>query len=472
VKSARTAVLRVTAALLLASLVAAGPSQAQITIHFSPGASHTGGANSSIKSSLISFIQSATSTIEIAVYNLADREIIEALNTIAATGTVTTKVIVDDLNFPVQTSDGSLQLSGAIFSTKDDDISKEMHHKFVIIDRADSSKAAVWTGSANFNRPNLTTMNNNAVVFKSFEIAKTYGAEFDLMLAGKFHANKAVASTTTNFTVSGIPVEIRFAPRDAPMNSFVTSVGAISTSLYFAIFTFGHTGLRDAMLSKQAIVQSTSFGLFDKGQVDNNFTTVYSSYTSAGFNVDLDANPDVLHHKYAVLDGLKVYTGSMNFTRAGTDDNDENSVMIQDASVATAYLAELARISGRSIGSITAADWKESVTIGTATATPVSTAHAEPDAGKAKAIAYPNPFLVSQGGSITFATEPEASISSVKIFALDGRLLFTLAPSTSQTRVTWDGRTARGDIVASGPYFVEIATRASGTARGMLTLVR
>jgi hypothetical protein len=463
---------RIFSAWLLACLLFANPARAQITLFFSPGDDHTGGATSNIKKSLISFLQTATSTIEIAVYNLGDREIIEALNAIASAGTVNIKVIVDDLNFPVQTSDGTLQLSGSIFSTKDDDLSKEMHHKFIIIDRADSSRAQVWTGSANFNRPNLTTMNNNAVIFKSSEIAATYGAEFDLMLAGKFHANKVTPSSTTNFTVSGIPVEIRFAPRDAPMNSFVTSVGAVTTSLYFAIFTFGHTGLRDAMISKQSIVQSSSLGLFDKGQVDNNFTTVYSAFQSAGFNVALDANPDVLHHKFAVLDGLKVYTGSMNFTRSGTEDNDENSIMIQDASVAKAYLAELARISGTTIGPVTPADWKESVTIGEATATPITTTISEPAEGKTKAIAYPNPFLLSQGGSITLATEPEASIASVKIFALDGRLLYTLSPSTSQTKVTWDGRTARGDMVASGPYFVEIATRSSGTARGMLTAVR
>ncbi len=461
------AVVFVLAAWLAAALPCAAADG--ITALFTPGSSHSGGANSAFKTALIDFIKSATKTVEIAVFNFQDRELIETLNTIAAAGQVSIKVVVDDVNYPVRTSDGTLSLSGSIPTKYDDDPNNEMHHKFVIIDRGESG-AAVWTGSANFNRPNLTTMNNNALIIRSSDIASTFGTEFDLMWSGKFHANKATPSVRTSYTVAGIPVEVRFSPRDLPLDRMVSAVSSLTTSLYYAIYTYGSPELGNAMIAKKSTVGSANLGNFDQGQ--HGFTASYSSLLGAGMNVMTDLNADVLHHKYAVLDGYSVFTGSMNFTVAGNTVNDENSVLVQDAALARAYLAELARISSVSIGTITGSDWKDSVTVGSASSTPVSTSIIEPARDKAVAIAYPNPCILSSGQMLTLATQPEATLTSVRVYAQDGRLIHTMMPTTSSTRITWDGRNTRGDVMASGTYILEMETRSSGVARGVVTLIR
>lgn len=444
-----------------------------IEVYFTPGASHPGGSNSSstMKTALLNFLASATKTIDIAVFNLQDRQIIEALNTIAAAGQVTIRVIVDDNNFPVGTSDGTLSLSGSIVSKKDDDPSSEMHHKFIIVDRAEAA-AAVWMGSANFNRPNLTSMNNNALILRSTSVAATFAVEFEKMWNGNFHRNKTV-STTTSFTVAGVPVEVRMGPQDAPVTAMTSTANAATTSAFLAVYTFGHTGLSNALIDKKSTWGSNFFGLFDKDQVDFGFSTRYASFVSAGMNIAKDANPDVMHHKFLVLDGLKVYTGSANFTRSADEDNDESSILLSDAIIAKAYLAELARISGTTIGTITASDWKDSVIISTATSTPISTTITEPARNATVSISYPNPFDASRGGATTISTQPTASIRSVRILSVDGRLVYQTLPTGSvATSVTWDGRNAQGHLMASGTYLVEIETVSSGTSRGMMTLVR
>lgn len=450
------------------------PAQAQIEVFFSPGKDHPGGANSTMKTALINLLNSAKKSIEIAVFSFSDREVIQALNTIRAAGSVTIKVIVDDDNVPVQTSDGAVKLDPSIPVKTDDRPDLEMHDKFVIIDRGDSA-ASVWTGSPNFSRPNFTTMNNNAVILHSKEIAATFGAEFDQMFTfGKFHTNKTTPSTTTIFTVSGIPVEVRFTPEDLPMNRFVDVVNTLSSSLYFAIFTYGNTTLENAMLGSKSKVQSNNFGWFDKDQTNNvaQQGAIFSDFQAAGFTVGKDDNPDVMHHKFAVIDGSKVFTGSMNFTLDAATKNDENSVFITDAGVAKAYMAELARIANTSIGGVTAADWKESASFGSATtSTTGGTTGAASEASKVSvAIAYPNPFRVDQNATVTLATSPKTTIRSVKIFAPDGKLLTTLMGDGSQA-LTWNGRNGRGDLLGSGIYFIEIETQNSGTARGMMTLV-
>ncbi len=459
---------------MLTILLSHLPASAQISVLFTPGASHTGGANSSFKTALIDFMKSAKKSIEIAVFSFSDREIIEALNTIQTAGVVTIKVVVDDNNGAVKTTDGSVSLSSSVVTKFDDRPDLEMHHKFVIIDRGESD-AAVWTGSANFNRPNMTTMNNNAVILRSKEVAATYGAEFDYMFTNAlFHTNKTTPSTTTVFTVSGIPVEIRFAPRDQPVNRMVDAVNSLSQSLYFAIFASGNGSLLSAMIAKKSAIGANNFGWFDKSFTENSASAAsfFSDLSTAGYDVRKDDNSDVMHHKYMVIDGAKVFTGSMNFTVAGNADNDENSVYIQDAAIAKAYMAELARIANTTIGGVTASDWKESSSFGSASsASTTSTAATEPSAGALVALSYPNPFNAHTSGSITIESRPKATIASVKIFSPDGRIVTTIPGSAAKT-VTWNGRNTRGDLMGSGMYYVEIETQSSGTARGMLTLVR
>ena len=441
----------------------------QIEVYFSPGEDHTGGATSTMKEALINFLKSATKSIDIAVYNFQDKEIIETLNTISAAGQVTIRVIVDDLNYPVRTSDGTLSLSSSIESKKDDKPEYEMHNKFAIVDRGESG-AAVWTGSPNFNRPNMTTMNNNAVLIRNSDVAAAFGEEFDVMWSGKFHHNKTTPSTKTTFTVEGIPVEVRFSPKDLPLDKLISSVSSLTTSLYYAIYTYQSPDLENAMISKKSTVGSSNLGDFDEFMTA--FTVSYDHLNSAGMNVMKDLNADVLHHKFAVLDGYTVFTGSMNFTVSGNDDNDENSVIIQDAAVAKAYLAELARISNHSIGTITAADWKDSIVVGSGTTTPVSTSLIEPEIGKTKAISYPNPFIAANGGTLTLRTDPEATLTSVRIYTIDGRLIYTMTPSTSTSQITWDGRNIRGEFLASGSYILEMETKSSGISRGIITLIK
>lgn len=51
-----------------------------------------------------------------------------------------------------------------------------------------------------------------------------------------------------------------------------------------------------------------------------------------------------MHHKFAVVDGRVVLTGSYNFTSMATFENMENLVRIESAPLATRYLAEFKKI--------------------------------------------------------------------------------------------------------------------------------
>jgi phosphatidylserine/phosphatidylglycerophosphate/cardiolipin synthase-like enzyme len=54
--------------------------------------------------------------------------------------------------------------------------------------------------------------------------------------------------------------------------------------------------------------------------------------------------PAILHDKFLVIDGHQVETGSFNFTKAATERNAENALLIENAPLAARYAAEWRRL--------------------------------------------------------------------------------------------------------------------------------
>jgi len=58
----------------------------------------------------------------------------------------------------------------------------------------------------------------------------------------------------------------------------------------------------------------------------------------------LDGNPYLMHHKFMVIDGKIVVTGSYNWSYGAEERNDENLVVISSPDIAKLYEAEFNRI--------------------------------------------------------------------------------------------------------------------------------
>ena len=66
----------------------------------------------------------------------------------------------------------------------------------------------------------------------------------------------------------------------------------------------------------------------------------YQRVKDFGLDIRLDGNKYNMHHKFMVVDGKIVVTGSPNFTFAGFNKNDENMIIIYDEGIALEYLGE------------------------------------------------------------------------------------------------------------------------------------
>ena len=116
------------------------------------------------------------------------------------------------------------------------------------------------------------------------------------------------------------------------------------------VFSFTHADVVDALVRAQARGVDV-VGIFDESQAHGAWSAD-ETLAAAGVPVLIDGNGNAsgfsggkLHHKVLVVDpgqpGARTISGSMNWSNAGTSDNDENLVLIESPSVAADMMTEL-----------------------------------------------------------------------------------------------------------------------------------
>ena len=314
--------------------------------------------NNCIADTLVNYINRAKYTLDFAVYNASSSStitsVINAVNAAYNRG-VAVRWIDDG-------SSSNTALSGLNSGIKK--LSSPtttgytiMHCKFVIID-ANSSNTAdpiVWTGSTNFSQDQFNSDYNNLVIIQDKPLALAYTAEFNEMWgsttttpnasAAKFGSHKTDPLTTHTFTIGGKTVELYFSPTDGVNNHIISTINSANTDLYFGVYTFTTNTLASPIVTKHNAGVYTA-GIMDQYSVGCSacaaWTTLNSGLGSSLLKEYIQSS-SIYHNKFVVVDPSnpnsdpQVLTGSHNWTSSANSSNDENTLIIHDATVANMY---------------------------------------------------------------------------------------------------------------------------------------
>ena len=77
--------------------------------------------------------------------------------------------------------------------------------------------------------------------------------------------------------------------------------------------------------------------IFDKG---SDIMPLYKK----GINIRIDSDKSLMHHKFVIIDNVKLLTGSYNWTRTGADVNNENMLVTTNNKIVRAYKKEFRRL--------------------------------------------------------------------------------------------------------------------------------
>lgn len=286
-----------------------------------------------IDTHLVSLIDQAERSIDMAVFEFNLQSVADALIAAHKRGVVV-RVVYDDEH--TEDDPQIEQLIAAGIPATPDERSALMHNKFFVFDRM-----IVWTGSMNVTVNGVYRNNNNAIAIRSTKLAENYTIEFEEMFSGQFGPTSPANTPNPVFTLDGVKIENYFSPEDEPLIRLIERTGEAQKSIHFMAFSFTDYDLALAMMQRAEQGVEVS-GIFESRGANTEYAEC-NTLLDVGLDVRLDGNPRTFHHKVVIIDGSIVAIGSFNFSTNAAESNDENLLIIHDSGVAAQYEAEFNR---------------------------------------------------------------------------------------------------------------------------------
>lgn len=325
-----------------------------------------------------------------------------------------------------------------------------MHNKFFVFDYRGGAPESVWvwTGSWNLTPTQTTVDHQNSIEIQDVALAGAYTLEFNEMWGSDTDVPNASNSrfgvrkrdnTPHRFVIANQPVECYFSPSDRTTTQIKNTLRRSAADIAFAVFSFTRRDIADTLIVRR------NAGRRVRGVMDSNVDPEQFNYLVAnGVDVRLEPTDNLLHHKYAIVDGTRglagpnwIITGSHNWSNNAENRNNENTLIVQSSRVANLYLQEFAARYYEAGGTDTiVVSVKESASI------PQTFSLSQN---------YPNPF---NPATVIMYQIPTASMVSLVVYNVLGQVVGTLI-NEEQRAGTYVVEFAPTDL-ASGVYFYRL----------------
>ncbi len=356
-------------------------------------------AEADLLQTLIKRIDQAKFSIDLAIYNLENHYVGEALIRAKERG-VRVRIATDHYNrfrnkergeamwnmlreagiYSIDDGGDVFNPDGTVTSHPLVGASYDMHHKFAVIDilSSDPDDYYVWTGSMNLTYTGPIN-SNNTIVIKDSGIAKAYHNEFVQLWGGdgdipdptraRFHKDKQFVGESI-FFVDTTKVEVYFGPinRDGSKPSIGARIdelirNVVQQDVNFLAFAISP----DIPLSQSMWERSFTDNILVQGLIDPRF---YARYRNTGAvwatpeaqagnrNIRPARELRTLHHKTMLFDVTQPFendlgiaiAGSYNFSRNAEQNNDENLLIFHNHKIANQYYQDFSAVMKRSLG--------------------------------------------------------------------------------------------------------------------------
>ncbi len=138
--------------------------------------------------------------------------------------------------------------------------------------------------------------------------------------------------------LSSLPVnslQAAFCPSPQCESLAISALDAATSRVDVAMYSFTNDALGDALV--RAHERGVEVRVVVESQQDSSKYSEHAKLSAAGIPVRVDSNPQLMHHKFAVIDARFVVTGSMNWTANGVRENNENVLVIASPELNTQF---------------------------------------------------------------------------------------------------------------------------------------
>ncbi len=310
---------------------------------------------SSIDDTLIKYIERAKYTIDLTIYNFNNMGISNISDALKAAANSGVRVRVIGCGTTANLGIDEL-VGSSVYILKGPNSSNRtgiMHNKFVVFDAesSDPNDPLVWTGSTNFTDDQINLDANNVIIIQDQSLAKAYQIEFEEMWGSHDNepnaANALFGSAKRNntpheFVINGDYVECYFSPSDGVNSKIVEIINTAESDLSVGTMLMTRTEMANAIVDRKSAGVAVNVITNNEGGNSSTVNSILSGALSTHNTYDNVSN-GTLHHKYMIIDQYApisdpiVFTGSHNWSAAADNDNDENTLIVHNATLANVY---------------------------------------------------------------------------------------------------------------------------------------
>lgn len=142
---------------------------------------------------------------------------------------------------------------------------------------------------------------------------------------------------------SAATADVAFSPHGASLDLIVQAIGEAKVSILVAAYSFTSKPISLALLGAHKRGVKVQVVADKKSNGGKYSATTFLA--NQGVPVRLNGHYAIFHHKFLVIDGVNLQTGSFNYSAAAADKNAENVLVLRGVpEIATTYCAEWQRL--------------------------------------------------------------------------------------------------------------------------------
>ena len=134
---------------------------------------------------------------------------------------------------------------------------------------------------------------------------------------------------------------VYFSPKGECEKQVIYWIERANSTIHVLIYSFTLDSISDAIINAHDRGIEVMV-VFEKSQISQ--YSEYQKLRAAGVPCRNDTNPNLMHHKVMIVDGILVLTGSFNWSKSAQENNNENLIVIQSTHIASIYEADFQKI--------------------------------------------------------------------------------------------------------------------------------
>jgi len=131
-------------------------------------------------------------------------------------------------------------------------------------------------------------------------------------------------------------VQVFFSPNGGATQAAVSALKSATNNILVQAYSFTSAPLAEALVAAKRRGISVKI-ILDRSQRTEKYSEA-DFFEHSGIPTLVDARHAIAHNKIMIIDGFVILTGSFNFTKAAEEKNAENLLIINDATLAKAYI--------------------------------------------------------------------------------------------------------------------------------------